>query len=104
MEEIAGTDCGPGRRMILQSGQMVLRSAFHGGTIPSGIRQGSVLEVTGILQRRSRPSPPSYGSHFVSDGDIHMLQAASMVDSRAYRACFRSCSDRNSLWWCYGLL
>jgi diguanylate cyclase (GGDEF)-like protein len=74
LERIVGPDQSV---LILQSGQMVLRARLQGGTLPSGVRQGSLLEVTGILQKEDQTSPPSYRIALRSGGDIRVLQAAS---------------------------
>ena len=73
LERIVGQDQSV---LILQSGQMVLRARLH-GNLPSGVRQGSLLEVTGILQKEDQTSPPSYRIALRSDDDIRVLQAAS---------------------------
>ncbi|HEY2363372.1 MAG TPA: hypothetical protein VGK36_19785, partial [Candidatus Angelobacter sp.] len=54
LERIVGPDQSV---LILQSGQMVLRARLQGGDLPSGVRQGSLLEVTGILQKEDQTSP-----------------------------------------------
>ena len=74
LEKIGGRDQSV---LILQSGQMVLRARLRTGSIPPGIRQGSWLEVTGILQKEDQTSPQSYRIALRSSDDIRVLRAAS---------------------------
>ena len=73
LERIVGPDQSV---LILQTGQMVLRARLR-GNLPAGVRQGSLLEVTGILQKEDQTSPPSYRIALRSEDDIRVLQAAS---------------------------
>jgi len=63
--------------LILQSGQVMLRARLKSGDLPAGIRQGSLLEVTGILQKEDQTSPRSYRIALRSGDDIRVLHAAS---------------------------
>jgi len=74
LERIGGTDQSV---LILQSGQIVLRARLRSGELPAGTRQGSLLEVTGILQKEDQTSPPSYRIALRSGNDIRVLRAAS---------------------------
>ncbi len=74
LERIAGPDQSV---LILQSGQTVLRARMRNGNLPARVRRGSLLEVTGILQKEDQTTPPSYRIALRSDDDVRVLQAAS---------------------------
>ena len=74
LERIGGTDQTV---LILQSGQTVLRARLRSGDLPVRIRQGSLLEVTGILQKEDQTTPATYRIALRSGQDIRVLQAAS---------------------------
>jgi diguanylate cyclase (GGDEF)-like protein len=74
LERIGGTDQVV---LILQAGLMVLRVRTRSEGMPPGVRQGSLLEVTGILQKEDQASSPSYRIASRSSSDIRVLEAAS---------------------------
>jgi diguanylate cyclase (GGDEF)-like protein len=73
LERVSGPDQTV---LILQSGQMVLRARLR-GDLASKVRRGSLLEVTGILQKEDQTTPPSYRIALRSGDDINILKAAS---------------------------
>ena len=73
LEKIVGPDQSV---LILQTDQMVLRARLR-GSLPAGVRQGSLLAVTGILQKEDQTAPPSYRIALRSSDDIRVIKAAS---------------------------
>jgi diguanylate cyclase (GGDEF)-like protein len=63
--------------MLLQSGQTVLRVRLPGVNVPAGVRRGSLLEVTGVLQDEDQTGQSSYRIALRSADDIRVLQSAS---------------------------
>jgi diguanylate cyclase (GGDEF)-like protein len=72
LEQITGSDQSV---LILQSGPVVFRARLRGNLSPD-VRRGSLLKVTGILQRDDQ-STPSYRIALRSEDDVHVVQAAS---------------------------
>ena len=73
LEKVSGPDQSV---LILQSGQTVLRARLR-GDLSSRLRRGSLLEVTGILEKEDQTTPPSYRIALRSTDDINILKAAS---------------------------
>jgi diguanylate cyclase (GGDEF)-like protein len=63
--------------MILQSGSMVFRSSVPRGRLPSGVRRGSLLELTGVLQSEGPAGQALYRLALRSAADVRVLKAAS---------------------------
>ncbi len=74
LERIAGPDQSV---LMLQFGDTVLRARLRGSGLAAGIRQGSLLEVVGVLQKEDQTTPLSYRITLRSKDDIRILQAAS---------------------------
>jgi diguanylate cyclase (GGDEF)-like protein len=63
--------------LILRSGPLLLRARRQGANLPSDIRRGSLLEVTGILQNDGRADQHSFRIALPSSESVRVIRAAS---------------------------